>query len=320
MKRKFEERRFTEAQLNLIEFCNAVINNFVAQGYDLSLRQLYYQCVSRNVLPNRPESYTMLGKLIGFARMAGLVDWDHIVDRGRPLHKSTLWSGPGNMIKQLAKTFKYDRWKNQPFFLEVMVEKQALEGVLLPVCNRLGIGFSANKGYSSASALYEASLRYNKAFARGKEVCVFYLGDHDPSGVDMTRDIRERLKVFCGREVDVKRLSLNKSQIEEHDLPPNPAKLSDSRSGKYVERHGDSSWELDALPPNVLANYVLAAVNRRLDHDQWKKDLALEAKMRAHLEGAAKALNEIYAEPVEKQVIPDDNDNDNENGNNGQQP
>lgn len=290
MKQAFIQKRFSSDQLALVEFCNSVIEAFAKQGFDLSLRQLYYQCVARNVIPNRVEAYTSLGKLINDARLAGLVDWSRIVDRGRPLHQTTQWNAASSALAALGQGFKLNYWRTQPYYLEVMVEKQALEGVLLPTCQRLGVGFMANKGYSSVSSLYEASRRYLAALKRGKQVCVFYLGDHDPSGCDMTRDVRERLALFCGQPIDVKRLALNKSQVDEHNLPPNPAKLSDSRSSAYVDKFGESSWELDALPPQVLVNYVVAAVSRRLDMKAWRQSTQREAAARSHLKLMAESL------------------------------
>lgn len=307
-RQKFVEKRFSGEQKALVGFCNQIMDQYAAQGYDLSLRQLFYQLVSRNVLPNRPEFYKRLGILMNDARLAGLVDWSYIVDRGRPLHKGILWSGPGNAVKALSKQFKFNRWRNQPYFMEVMVEKQALEGVLLPVCNDLGIGFTANKGYTSVSALYQASRRYLKALKRGKKVVVLYLGDHDPSGVDMTRDIKERLEVFCGMPIDVRRLGLTKPQVDEFNLPPNPAKMTDARAASYVEQHGRLSWELDALPPDVLADLVIAAVARRLDKAAWDKDVEKEKSMRGDLVKAAEELDRKYREAVEKQTIEDDGD------------
>jgi hypothetical protein len=303
MKKAFIQKRFRQDQTQLIDFCNSVIDGFAVQGFDLSLRQLYYQCVARNVIPNCVDAYTALGKLITDARLAGLVDWERIVDRGRPLRKTTQWRSASDAVSSLGKKFKLDYWRDQPFYIEVMVEKQALEGVLLPTCNKLGIGFMANKGYSSVSCLYEASQRYLAARQNGKQVCVFYLGDHDPSGCDMTRDVRDRLALFCGEPVDVKRLALNKSQVDEHHLPPNPAKLSDSRSSTYVDKHGEYSWELDALPPQVLVNYVVNAVSRRLDMVAWQRSANRETISRRRLALVAKSL--AKAERVKSKVVDD---------------
>jgi hypothetical protein len=307
---QYIEKRFNEQAQALIAYSNRIMDSYAKQGYDLSLRQLYYQLVASNVLPNVPKSYTFLGKVVNDARMAGLIDWEMIVDRGRLMQKPTLWSTPGNAINAMAKGFQWNKWKNQPFYIEVMVEKQALEGVIAPVCARYGIGFTANKGYSSASSLWRASQRFLRAYKRKKQVCVLYLGDHDPSGQDMTRDLRDRFQTFCGIEVDVKRIALNMSQVDKYNLPPNPAKMTDSRAEDYVAKHGDESWELDALPPQILANLVIAAVNRRLDVPQWETDCKIEKDMRRELALAAQVLDERYGKKVGPKVnaITDEDD------------
>lgn len=290
----------------MIDVVNSILATYARQGYDLSLRQLYYQCVSRNLIRNKQTEYKRLGNLITDARMAGLVDWDMIADRGRPTMKVKQWSTAGRAVESLAEGFRFDRWKRQPCYVEVMVEKQALEGVLIPACNVYGVGFTANKGYSSSTALYEASKRILRAQKRGKSPVVLYLGDHDPSGIDMTRDLRDRLRVFCGREVDVKRLALNRSQVDENELPPNPAKLTDSRSGAYVAKHGNFSWELDALQPRVLAGLVTAAIKRRLDQKLWDEDTEREKELRTAIMVAAKTLDGSNGSET---VIPDDDPN-----------
>lgn len=291
MKRQFVTKSFNERDQALIDVSNHILDKYAAQGYDLSLRQLFYQLVSRNVIANTNASYELLGRVISDARMAGLVDWDMITDRGRVTQSVKKWSGPGAMLRHAAKSYVYNRWKRQPNYIEVMVEKQALEGVICPVCASLGINYTSNKGYSSQSALYEASLRLSKALKNGKTPVVLYLGDHDPSGLDMTRDIRDRLALFVGKPVDVKRLSLNKSQVDEYRLPPNPAKMSDSRANDYVEKHGRHSWELDALAPQVLAALVKKAVHRRLDQKLWNEDTILEDQHRKKLLVIAESLD-----------------------------
>jgi hypothetical protein len=294
MKRKFMDKTFSERDTALIEACNAVLDAYAVQGYDLSLRQLFYQLVSHNIIPNTNASYELLGRIVSDARMAGLIDWDMITDRGRVTQQVRAWSSPGKMLKELVLSYRYKMWKNQKVYIEVMVEKQALEGVIAPVCAQLGVNYTSNKGYSSQSAMYEASLRLNKAIERGKTPVVLYGGDHDPSGLDMTEDIRRRLELFCGRPIDVKRLMLNKSQIEEYRLPPNPVKVTDSRAGKYSAKHGEHSWEMDALPPNVLAGLIKAAVMRRVDKAQWDKDAHAESVHRAQLNGVSNFLDDIY--------------------------
>jgi len=163
------------------------------------------------------------------------------------------------------------------------VEKQALEGVLIPVCRTLDIGFSANRGYSSSSTLYETGKRLHEKHCEGKRILVLYLGDHDPSGIDMTRDIEDRLGMFARCRVRVNRLALNMHQVEEHNPPENPAKTTDSRYTQYIERFGESSWELDALEPRLLAQLVTDAVEDVRDDALWEEAVEQENRMRATL-------------------------------------
>ena len=176
-----------------------------------------------------------------------------------------------------------DKWDDQPNHIEVMVEKQALEGVLIPVCQELDVRFTANKGYSSQSHMYRIGARiYNKINA-GKKVWVIYLGDHDPSGLDMDRDIVERLEMFSGHSIELVRLALKMEQIEELQPPENPAKMTDPRADFYIAQYGDSSWELDAVEPAELARLVTDFVEDLRDQEIWEQSLELEDEMKGEL-------------------------------------
>lgn len=288
MKQQFIEKRFSAGSLDLIQKAEAVINRYLEQGFTLSLRQLYYQFVAANWLPNTEQSYKNLGNVVADARMAGLLDWEAIEDRGRSLVWSAHWRSPAEIVTAAADQFIIDKWKNQPNFVVVMVEKQALEGVLLPVCRELDVRFIANKGYSSATSLYEIGQMLARERSRlSKEVHVIYLGDHDPSGIDMTRDVRDRLQMFSEGCVEVHRIALNYDQVEEYGPPENPAKLTDSRAAGYIERFGESSWELDALEPTTLANLVREIVNNLRDEEIWDDAVSTENEMRTALQAMA---------------------------------
>jgi hypothetical protein len=163
-----------------------------------------------------------------------------------------------------------------------MVEKAALEGVLIPVCRDLGIRFTANRGYSSSSTMYEAGKRL-EGYSEDKRIIILYLGDHDPSGIDMTRDVHERLSMFSWSKIEVRRLALNMDQIETLNPPKNPAKMTDTRANAYIAKFGNSSWELDAIEPTALARLVQKAVRELRDETQWQKALRLEDRMRKEL-------------------------------------
>lgn len=281
MKEQFIEKKFGAEALGMIRTINGILAEYVAAGYDLSLRQLYYQLVSRNIVENTERSYKNVGNLVSDGRLAGYIDWDVIKDRGREMVSNPHWETPASILDACSKQFRVDRWANQDCYVEVMVEKQALEGVLLPVCSEWDVPFTANKGYSSSSAMYEASKRYLERAEQDKTLYVLYLGDHDPSGIDMTRDVAERVDLFVktslGRAfnedsgIEVKRLALNMAQIEELQPPENPAKLTDSRADGYIRRFGTSSWELDAIEPRRLASLVADAIKPLIDMKKWRE-------------------------------------------------
>lgn len=283
MREIFIEKNFRQQSIDKIHLVNSILREYQAENYDLSLRQLYYQMVARGYIENSQKSYNRLGELVNDARLAGYIDWEMIKDRGRETISLPHWKTPGDIIKDAAKQFALDKWKEQPNYIEVMVEKQALEGVLIPVCNQLDIKFTANKGYSSASALYETGQRLYEQLIAGKNVYILYLGDHDPSGIDMTRDIYERLSMFSYNHIEVKRLALNMDQIKVLQPPENPAKETDSRYSSYIEKYGLASWELDAIEPRALARIVIDAVESLLDPDLWDQALNRENEIKKEL-------------------------------------
>lgn len=291
MKEFFLEHKFGDEATTLLGHIETILERYSEQGYDLSLRQLYYQLVAANIIPNSERSYKNIGNLVSDARLAGLIDWNMIQDRGRTVSANPHWENPRSFIDIVAPQFAIDKWEDQENYVEVMVEKQALEGVLEPVCSELDIRFSANKGYSSSSAMYKAGKRLANKISDGKSCHVIYLGDHDPSGIDMTRDIEERLQLFAAAshgEIEVHRVALNMDQIRRLNPPENPAKLTDSRADDYIAKFGRSSWELDAIEPRALAKLVRDQVYELRDADLWESAVTRETKMRNELISLAK--------------------------------
>jgi hypothetical protein len=291
MKETFINKRFSEKSLGTIEDANTILEEYAKLDFTLTLRQLYYQMVSRGLIPNNIKSYKRFGSIVSDARLAGMIDWEMIEDRGRVTNKPPFWGSPADIIESAARSFAIDMWMFQDNYVEVMCEKDALTGVLLPVCQRLRVSFTANRGYSSSSAMYEAGKRMARMVNRGKTVYLFYLGDHDPSGIDMTRDIEDRTGLFsdCNDgEIVIERLALNMDQVREFDPPENPAKETDSRCSGYIAKFGSSSWELDAINPTDLEDIVENAIEGVKDDDQWEIDLERERKMIGDLKTLAK--------------------------------
>lgn len=323
-KETYIAKRFSAGRLAIIQHATAIIEEYERQGFTLTLRQLYYQFVARDLIPNRQSEYKRLGSIISDARLAGLIDWLAIEDRTRSPRGNPHWSSPESIIQSCADGYAIDKWADQPCRIEVWIEKDALTGVIAPACNELDIDYFACRGYSSLSAQWAAGKRFLRYCQDDQKVVVLHFGDHDPSGIDMTRDNRKQTKMFsgsgrtidglisalqdatarlkAGREgrvdwgagtVEVIRVALNMDQVEEYAPPPNPVKLTDSRANAYMAQFGADSWELDALEPTVIDRLIRDAVAERLDREAWDAAVAREEEQRDLLHAASERWAEL---------------------------
>ncbi|EHB7098202.1 hypothetical protein MOQ99_002346 [Listeria monocytogenes] len=260
----YKEMRFRADSLALIEKVNQIIKKYHRQGYELTLRQVYYQLVANGIIENKERSYKNLGSLISNARLAGLIDWNAIVDRTRFLRGFNYETSPENAIKRLSQRYGTDPWAGQKNHVEVWVEKDALVDIVGQASNKLNVNYFSCRGYVSQSAMFRSARRLANWQLAGKDITILHLGDHDPSGIDMSRDIEERLATF---EIfpDVKRIALNMDQVDEYTPVPNPTKLSDSRAADYISQFGYESWELDALQPRVIDDLISEHINPLID-------------------------------------------------------
>lgn len=277
MLERFIWKGFRPDSLAIIEQANRICADYQGQGYNISLRQLYYQFVSKDLIPNSERSYKRLGSIINDARLAGLLDWSYMEDRGRNV-QGGFWGfqTPGSYLSQVADSYYENIWKGQDWRPEVWVEKEALVDVVSRACGPTRTPYFACKGYVSQSEMYDAAKRIQTRVRQGHTPLVIHLGDHDPSGIDMTRDIQDRLELMSEGRVEVRRIALNMDQIEQYGPPPNPAKLTDSRGADYVDRYGDESWELDALEPTVLVDLIQNELAGIIDQDEMDRRLAHE--------------------------------------------
>ena len=268
MKICYIEKRFCVDRLALIAISNQIIEEYQKDGYVLTLRQLYYQLVSRDYLKNDQKNYSKLGDTISDGRLAGLIDWKAIEDRTRNVVSNSHWDNPADIIRSAADSCSIDKWVSQDYRIEVWVEKEALAGVFERICSELDVPYLACRGYVSQSEMWRAARRLKRFENDGCKTVILHFGDHDPSGIDMSRDIKDRLYMF-GARPSVERLALNLDQIEQYKPPPNPAKTTDSRFEGYQSEFGDESWELDALEPRVLVDLVRDGVFSYRDVNKW---------------------------------------------------
>ena len=289
----YKDFKFNHATGQLVAAMNLVIDDLSAQGYRLTVRQLYYQLVSKDIIENTERSYKRVTGVANDARLAGMMDWDAIEDRTREFQRRPHWSSGGEILAAVGQQYHMDMWETQRNRVFVIIEKEALVGIFESLCKTLDIPLLAARGYPSVSVVREfVKEDILPAQEAGQDVTVLHLGDHDPSGIDMTRDLQDRIQLFTyGVPVDVERIALNMDQIKKFKPPPNPAKVTDSRFEAYARKFGQSSWELDAMKPEFLNKLVDTWTRKYIDTDAWDERQEEIDHTRARLLKLAKGFN-----------------------------
>jgi hypothetical protein len=308
---KYQTKRFSDEKMAVIRQANVICADYQTQGYDLTLRQLYYQFVARDLIPNKQSEYKRLGAIINDARLGGLLDWDYIVDRTRNVRSMATWGDPSDIISASARQFRIDKWEHQPSRVEVWIEKDALVGVIEGVCNTNQVSFFSCRGYTSQSEVWGAAQR--EMFLR-TDLTNTAIEEHregledafERTGTETAKELRERdpeayaefhdkVTATYGTygSITVDRIALNMDQIDQYDPPPNPAKITDSRAVSYMAEYGEESWELDALEPTVLGALIQDAIDVAKDHDRWDVDQEQEERHREHLSRVSAHWTEV---------------------------
>lgn len=251
----------------------------------LTIRALHYQLVSRG-MTNTLQHYKRVVAAMEVARWDGRVDFEAFSDRDRAMCGTTkatetvLEDKQDEAKRQVGlwmRSYGKNRWENQPYYPEILIEKKALEGVFAKPCAKWGIAVGACKGYPSLTFLYELSERLRDAQSEGKQPIILYFGDYDPSGEDIPRSIGENLQKFGIYGVEIRRIALMEQQVIEWKLPPAPAKETDSRTANWG---GLGQVELDAVKPEKLISMLNDAVNEIFDQDLYDELITQEAEER----------------------------------------
>jgi len=299
-KQQYVKKNFGQSSLDIIAAANRIIDDYLAQGYKLTLRQLYYRFIANDLFPdswadsssgtkNTMKNYKHLGDIINDGRLAGLIDWEAIEDRTRNVRSLAHWNSPSEILEACSTQYRRDKWEDQQFRPRVWIEKDALVGVIESICEEHDVPFFSCRGYTSQSEMWSAAQTIQQEIEQGYTPIIFHFGDHDPSGIDMTRDITDRIEMFMGG-IEVRRLALNMNQIQEFNPPPSPAKITDSRATAYIAQYGGDSWELDALEPNVLVGLVEGAILSVKDMTKWTKSLKKETAEKKKIIKLAKSI------------------------------
>ncbi len=281
----------------LIEWSKEVMDHY--QGIDFTVRQIFYRLVATKAYPNTQQSYKRLGEAITRGRENSKIDASRIVDLSRPEYinnpsHSTFDEYLHANMRSLMENFDLERWRNQPVFCEVWIEKEALSRLLLPICRRYRVNLIVGKGYSSYTQIYNA---VKQRFPRdGKKLVILYFGDHDPSGLHIEIKLRQRIEKEARAKgislnLDVKRIALSVDQVTVHKLPPSPLKRHGQKRDEYAAKYGLNVWELDALPPEILIGLAETEIKKIVDCKEWA---LRDEEVRSYQENLKAMVSEFF--------------------------
>lgn len=247
----------------------------------LNIRQLYYRLAAAGRIPNRRRAYNATVQQLVTMREKKELDWNRIVDVTRAtkggdsgFDSPKEWFNAHLRYLQEGKYFR-EKWDGQPEYVEVWVEKDALLPLVESVTKEYNVTACSTHGTESMTHLLKSMLRLNRY--QNKKCTILHFADHDPTGVDMSRDIVERSKKYEGlglgkKNFTLERCGLTRGQVKKHSLLPNPTKSKDPRTPAYVSKYGTECWELDALPPNVFKNIIRESIEKHINQKIWTKN------------------------------------------------
>ncbi len=255
--------------LELIESARAVL----AEYHPMTVRQVFYQLVSRLVLKNTEQQYKQLSRHLTTAREEGIIPDEWIEDRTRRPRDVSMWDGLDDFLSDARYWYRRNVWNTQPRYVVCWVEKDALSGIFEDITEEYGITLVVGRGYNSHSIKAEMAQRFQSI---EKPVAILYFGDFDPSGENIYQNLKESFPRDFGISLEIEKVALRFEDIERYQLPPNPAKKTDSRAGSFIEKYGDISVELDALPLPVLQDKIRKSIHSFLDMEALLHTAQLE--------------------------------------------
>ncbi|MCL5270574.1 MAG: hypothetical protein M1457_08510 [bacterium] len=253
--------------------------------HPMTCRQLYYREVSDGRIEKTEKAYQgVVVRLLGQMRLAGDIPFGWIADSTRWQRRPVTWDSMEQALRITAETYARDLWQNQQHYVEVWCEKDALAGVFYEVTEKFHVPLMVSRGYSSLSYLFEAGRAID---AGRKDAFIYFFGDLDPSGLDITRNVEKRLRQFAPRSaIHFERVAVTRDQVEQYNLLTRPTKSSDSRSKAF----SGESVEVDALPPAILKTLVANCITQHIDPVALVKLHDIESMERVTFEQFAKAF------------------------------
>jgi len=259
--------------------------------HPMTIRQLFYRLISTGEIGNCLRDYQRVSKTMTKARNDGRIDFGWIVDRSRPSYEAATWENLSQYSEVVISSYRRDNWQDQPTYVEVWCEKDAVTGSIEQITDKWGVPLRALRGFNSTTNAHQIAVLFKEKNRLTKRIAVFYLGDWDPSGEAIENDVQKRVQKYGSGPFSITRLAIHGSDISKFHLPPLQVRGADPRSAGFMSRHGAKAVELDALPPTELRTRIERAIKGNVHREIWERALRLEAAQRETTARVARALS-----------------------------
>ena len=283
----------------------AGLSDILAAGHPMSVRQVFYAATVSGLVGKTEAEYKQtVVRLLGEMRRDGTIPYQWLADATRWMRKPETYSSAEAALTRTAETYRRALWDDSNVVVEVWLEKEALAGVLVDVTDKWDVPLMVTRGYPSMSFLYSAAEAIVERGQAGRRTQIYYFGDHDPSGVDIDRAIREGIGEAIWSMIDeeereptteeefscwadFERVAVTEDQIEIWDLPTRPTKKTDTRAKTFE----GESVELDAIPVELLRYRAQACIEFHVDQRQLDTLRSVEEEERRVLREIVDTMN-----------------------------
>ena len=271
------------------DFLQRIQGILAEETYGITIRHLYYLLVSAKVIEKTEAAYKNLIAHLSKWRKNGDIDFDAFVDGTRYWSGATLYDDAESALRDCAQSYRRNMWKQQPYYVEVWCEKDAIKSILLRAAEPFGVPVFAAIGFASLTSLHSAAQTFQRAARAGKRPVVLYFGDHDPSGLSGQAKAAQTLREQFGVAVDFRRLAVTADQIAEFNLPTRPAKKTDSRAMGWE----GECVEVDAISSATLVQLAEDAITDLIDPYAWQAEKVNEDLERDHMQRMPEAFRRM---------------------------
>jgi len=264
--------RATKAE---VEARREALLDIIDDGKPMTVRQVFYQATVRGLVEKAETGYSKVQTDITLMRRDGSLPYDWLADNTRWQRKPNTFDSVEDALRETARFYRKNLWRDADAYVEIWLEKDALSGVIYPVTSMYDVPLMVARGYASLSFLFSAAEYINTLDI---PAYIYHLGDFDPSGVNAGEKIEETLRELApDADIVFERIAVTEEQITDWDLPTRPTKASDTRAKTFSSA---LSVELDAIEPNQLRALVQETIERHLPAEQFEVLKAAEESER----------------------------------------